>query len=227
MRNLTHGEARQFYDRFGAKQDTQSFYEDKAIENLLKHADFDHAQAVLEFGCGTGRLAERLFKNCLPPNAIYHGLDISSTMVDLATQRLRPMAERAHLMQTEGEVRLPFEDNYFDRFLSTYVLDLLAETEISMLIAEAYRVLNTGGLLTLASLSCGEGFVSANITRLWSLIHRINPKWVGGCRPVELQKLVTDTGQSKSPLWKLIHSEKISQFGITSEVLVAKKIPGV
>jgi ubiquinone/menaquinone biosynthesis C-methylase UbiE len=223
MRIITHQEARRFYDRFGARQDAQSFYEDKAVEALIRHADFEHAGAVLEFGCGTGRLAERLLKHILPPNAKYQGLDISSTMVELANQRLRPMAGRSQVTRTEGDVQLPFADQQFDRFLSTYVLDLLTEQEIDAVIAQAHRVLKTGGRLALASLSYGENLVSAGVTRLWTLIHHINPNWVGGCRPLGLEHFF-NMEHFEAPVWEIMYREKISQYGITSEVLVAKKI---
>ena len=38
-------------------------------------------------------------------------------------------------------------DRSFDRFISTYVLDLLSEENIDSLLSEAYRILRTGGLL--------------------------------------------------------------------------------
>ena len=59
---LTPSEARTFYDKFGEKQDTQGFYENPALEDLIVHADFQHAQKVFEFGCGTGKFAERLLQ---------------------------------------------------------------------------------------------------------------------------------------------------------------------
>lgn len=216
MRYFSHQEARRFYDHFGAKQDAQSFYEDKAVNTLIQHADFQHAQAVLEFGCGTGRLAERLFREYLPENAIYEGLDISSTMVELAKQRLQVFVPRARVSQTQGETRLPFAENNFDRFVSAYVLDLLSREEIRELLAEAHRLLKTGGVLALASLSHGETVLSKGVTGIWTTIHRINPNWVGGCRPLELKDYV---GRD---LWNILHQEKISQFGITSEVLLAQ-----
>jgi cyclopropane fatty-acyl-phospholipid synthase-like methyltransferase len=40
-----------------------------------------------------------------------------------------------------------FSAQSFDRFISTYVLDLLSEENIDSLLSEAYRVLRTGGLL--------------------------------------------------------------------------------
>ena len=38
----------------------------------------------MEFGCGTGRLAERLLRDHLPDAATYVAVDSSSTMVSLA-----------------------------------------------------------------------------------------------------------------------------------------------
>jgi ubiquinone/menaquinone biosynthesis C-methylase UbiE len=215
---LTHQQARRFYDHFGAKQDAQSFYEDKSLNALIQHADFQHAHRLLEFGCGTGRLAERLFTNYLPATATYQGLDISSTMVELATQRLQAFASRAQVNQTQGELSLPFAGQAFDRFVSAYVLDLLPGAEIRELLSEAHRVLNNNGILALASLSHGKTVFSKGVTGVWRTIHHINPKWVGGCRPVELSDFIS------GDQWKVTHHEKISQFGITSEVLVAEKI---
>jgi ubiquinone/menaquinone biosynthesis C-methylase UbiE len=217
LRYLTHQQARRFYDRFGAKQDTQSFYEDKAIKALLQHADFQHARAVLEFGCGTGSFAEKLLLNVLPGNATYYGVDISSTMVGLASQRLQVYTSRARVTQSEGETRLAFPEKSFDRFISAYVLDLLPGEEISELLNEAHRVLTNNGMLALASLSHGESVLSKTVTGMWSAIHRVNPNWVGGCRPVELRGFINPSQ------WKITYCEKISQFGITSEVLVAEK----
>jgi hypothetical protein len=60
--------------------------------------------------------------------------------------------------------------------------------------------------------------LSKGVTGLWSTVHHINPSWVGGCRPVELIDFIDDHN------WKVTHHEKVSQFGITSEVLVANKV---
>lgn len=51
-------DARRFYDRFGAKQDGQGFYENAALNVLIQHGGFSDAQSVLEIGCGT-RLPSR------------------------------------------------------------------------------------------------------------------------------------------------------------------------
>ena len=60
---LKHSAARAFYDRFGKKQDCQSFYEDPALDELIAHASFEDARSVFEFGCGTGKFAARILEN--------------------------------------------------------------------------------------------------------------------------------------------------------------------
>ena len=71
VRVLTHEQAQAFYNRMGAKQDWQAFYEAKATHDLIVHASFETAQAVFEFGCGTGAFAERLLAARLSPKARY------------------------------------------------------------------------------------------------------------------------------------------------------------
>src|SRR6516225_9677400 len=65
---FTPDDARHFYDRFGSWQDTQRFYENPAIDDLVKHTDLEHARSVMEFGCGTGSFARRLLETVLPPD---------------------------------------------------------------------------------------------------------------------------------------------------------------
>jgi ubiquinone/menaquinone biosynthesis C-methylase UbiE len=140
-RYLSPGEAKRFYDRLGSRQDWQSFFENPAINELIAHAAFDTAHSVFEFGCGTGALASRLLQAQLPAHARYVGLDISDTMVSLAQERLKPWSERARIHQSDGSPRISEPDRSFDRFVSTYVFDLLAPDFIDQLLSEAHRVL--------------------------------------------------------------------------------------
>src|SRR5688572_587336 len=103
---LTHAEAKAVYDRFCAKQDAQAWYEDPAVERMLEHAAIGEARRVFEWGCGTGRLAKRLLES----SAIeYVGVDLSDTMVSLATERLAPFGARARVVKIDGEPRIEGE----------------------------------------------------------------------------------------------------------------------
>jgi len=212
---LSHEEAKTFYDRFGSKQDLQRIYEDPAIEVLLRHGAFERARAVVEFGCGTGRFAARLLEQPLPAAASYVGFDISRTMVQLAQRRVADWAGRAQVQLTDGSPSLPLASASCDRFLSTYVLDLLSEQEIGALLREARRVVAPGGRLCLASLTFGQTAPSRLVARLWSGLHALSPKLVGGCRPLHLAALV-------APQWRVLQREVVCSFGICTEVVVAE-----
>jgi SAM-dependent methyltransferase len=92
---LSHAQAARFYDLLGARLDTQAFYETAALHDLVANLELARCQSVVEFGIGTGRLAAELLSTHLPPDATYLGLDVSATMVRLATNRLRQFGERA------------------------------------------------------------------------------------------------------------------------------------
>ena len=154
---LSREQARRVYDRIGARQDTQAFYEDRATGILIRHAAFGSAQRVLEFGCGTGRFALQLLSRHLPAEARYRGLDLSPTMVRLAETRLAPFAARAEVVLTEGAPPASEPAASRDRFVSNFVLDLLSEDDIAAVVREAHRILVPGGLLCLTSLSLGAG----------------------------------------------------------------------
>jgi ubiquinone/menaquinone biosynthesis C-methylase UbiE len=216
VRTLSRDEARRVYDWIGAKQDTQAFYEDRATDQLLRHAQFDTAQRVFEFGCGTGRFALRLLSEHLPPTASYRGVDLSPTMVRLASRRLEPFAARASVTLTEGEPPVAEAPASCDRFVSNFVLDLLAEEDIRAVLREAHRILEPAGLLCLASLSQGSGAVSRIVGGIWSRVHAFRPSLVGGCRPLDL------LGFLPASDWRIRHHARLAPFGLPSEAIVAE-----
>ncbi len=215
---FSHRSARAFYDRFGSKQDWQRFYEDRALGELIAHADFEHAQRVFEFGCGTGRLAELLLEQHLPESATYLGIDLSSTMVGLASDRLARFGSRARVHLSDGQTRLEFEAGGFDCFLSTYVLDLLSVTDIQDVVAEAHRLLALDGELELASLTHGDTLGARWIAKIIAFLRRVRPSLTGGCRPLDLETYLPRSD------WDIVFSGKITRFGITSQVVVARKL---
>lgn len=214
-RYLSPAAAKRFYDHLGSAQDWQGFFENPAITELIEHAAFDSATSVFEFGCGTGALASRLLQHHLPADAQYVGLDISSKMVSLAQERLKPWSERARVSQSDGSPRIPEPDLMFDRFVSTYVFDLLAPDFIHQLLSEAHRLLVPGGRLCLVSMTFGASPISRAVCWGWQRLWRLSPSTVGGCHPIELSEYL------KSQSWTPDHQTKVTSWGVTSEVLVA------
>lgn len=210
-------DARRFYDRVGARQDSQAFYENPAVDALLALGGFSAAHSVLELGCGTGKLAERLLTDELPSEARYVGVDLSPVMVKLATRRLSRFGPRARILEVTGDLPLPFEASSFDRFISAYVFDLLPETSLPATVHEAARVLQPGGLLCSVSITHGSGFPSRQIMKLWEKIWNLNPRLLGGCRPIEV------TTYLENVTWELTHRETVHPWGIASEILIARR----
>jgi len=213
-RVLSPSAARDYYDRLGKKQDSQGFYENPALDDLIAHASFQAAHSVFEFGCGTGKFAARLLETHLPPSAIYLGCDVSPVMIGLAKCRLEAYAERARVALSDGSVEFPLPDHSVDRVVSNYVLDLLSEANIRRFFREARRTLAPGGKVCLASLTRGISLPARILSSLWTALFRLSPGIVGGCRPIHLDSFV-DAQQ-----WQMAHQRVLAPFGIPSEVLV-------
>lgn len=216
LRGLTKEEAEKFYDHVGAKQDKQNYYEDVALADLRKHARFDAAYSVVEFSCGTGRFANQLLEMNLPDEATYWGCDVSATMIELSGQRLSRFGNRAALRKSTGGTSLPLSSKSADRFVSNYVFDILSFDEIAVVLCEAKRILKKDGLLCLTGLTNGKGLFSKLWTAFWNVRFTLNPKWVGGCRPLEVREFLDAD-------WEIEHYHVAATRGISSEVVVARK----
>ncbi len=219
-RFLEREEIRAFYDRFGAMQDWQRFYEGPAMRELLWHGRFNQASSVFELGCGTGAFALDLLQRHLPETASYLGVDISSKMTALAGRRIDPFKSRARVQQTDGSLRFHFPDGSFDRFVANYVLDLLSPDDITGVIEEAFRLLRDEGLICLLSLTHGRTIVARAVTGLWNCLHYLSPRIVGGCRSLELGGFLADGS------WHINYQNVLNSFGIPSEIVVAAKTAG-
>ncbi len=215
---MTHAQARAIYNRIGALQDTQRFYEDAAVRLLVEHADLGAAQAVIEFGCGTGRHAATMLREHLPQNAHYVGIDQSQRMVQLSRERLRPWTDRSAVWQSDGRPIIEADDQSFDRFWSTYVLDLLSPDDIVAVLDEAHRLLRPGGRLCLASLTLGDTAFQQGVSAVLRRVYAAQPALLGGCRPLRLRSFLD------SERWSILFRQVVSRLGIPSEVIVATPI---
>jgi len=212
---LDREQVRRFYDRFGSRQDKQGFYEDAALDALIRHSEFSSARSVFEIGCGTGKFAARILSDHLPRTARYVGIDLSSTMVDLARQRLARWAERAQIHQSDGGFDFRSYGGPFDRIVCTYVFDLLSLAEIDAALAGAHAVAQKNGLLCTAGLTTGVGPLSHMTSTIWRLIHRLNPYMVGGCRPLKIAEILPERH------WRITHQEIVVSATVPSEVITA------
>lgn len=205
---------REFYDRFGSRQDRQGWYEDRALARLCALGSFELAQTVVEIGPGTGRFAAACILPRQPAVGRYVGVELSPVMAGLCHDRLRAAGHRHAVVLTGGD-DLPIASGSVDRLVAAYVLDLMSAAQLESLFAEAARVLRPDGWLCSVSLTYGSGPLTLLVSGLWQLVHWINPLIVGGCRPIRLADHL-DLAR-----WEITAHERVQQWGISSEVSVA------
>jgi len=168
------------YDRLGSRQDRQRFFEDPAVQVMLKQGDFEDTNRVLEFGRGTGLLAERLLSYLLPTNSRYLGLDISHAMVGLARERLRSWAERGHC-PTRRRLLRALEARCQLRPGRIKLCVRLVGQRPNCPLPKGVSEFFPNGLLCLISLSNGRDRLGRLISSLWKRVHTLSPWIVGGC----------------------------------------------
>jgi ubiquinone/menaquinone biosynthesis C-methylase UbiE len=121
---------REFWDNAAKDPNVDTKYiSDLSTEECLNAVGF-WAGDVLEIGCGVGRL--------MRPN--WCGVDISSNMLDIASER-KP---DCHFRLTDGRT-IPYDDEVFRAVYSVLVFQHLDEDGIKAYIKEAYRVLEILG----------------------------------------------------------------------------------
>jgi len=114
---------------------------------LLEKASIREGEKILDVGCGTGVLEERLAAG----NGRVIGLDLTEEMIRAAQGKRIPSIDSLCLGDAEN---LPFSDGSFDLLLSCYVVKYCSA---SVLATEAARVLRPGGRLVLYDFSSPRG----------------------------------------------------------------------
>lgn len=218
MTTLTPSEARRLYDRVGRGQDRHAFYEDPATERLVELANLSEARAVFEFGCGTGRFARRLLDEHLPRAATYRGVDLSPTMVELARRRLQPYGSRYRVDLSDGRSPVDEPSGAYDRFVSSFVFDLLPEESIRAVVEQAHRMLRADGLLAVCGLCHGTGPASRLVASAIGRVQARHPALVGGCRPIDLTPFL------EASKWETITEGTIVSWAVPSQIVVARPV---
>ena len=115
--------------------------------------------AILDVGCGTGEITERLAM--LYPQARLVGVDLIAHHLTLARERAVPFGGRVTFQEADA-FALPFPDASFDLVVCRHMLQAVPRPDAAM--AEMVRVLRPGGRLHL--LVEDYGMIHMHPTRL-------------------------------------------------------------
>lgn len=187
------------------------FYERPSNRDALQGPIMERAGKIVDMGVGTGYLLGQLVKTTTEKQHI--------TAVDLSGQMLKnseSYLSKHDLLTSRLEfckadcMNLPWPDNTFDLYVSSYLFDLLPEEELRKAITELERILVPDGYAILITMTTELKDVPGLMRFIYRLMNefyylgyhkgRWNPIWkflfagyAPHCRPIELGKYLRES----------------------------------
>ncbi|ARU58442.1 UbiE/COQ5 methyltransferase [Oleiphilus messinensis] len=192
------------------------FTESKARNRALQLAAPFGAEQILEVAVGTGLTFAELAK--LNPQGHTIGVDLTPAMLKKAERRLQKLhldsgsLDKSYQLALGDAEQLEFESHRFDLVVNNYMFDLLPEARFASVLAEFKRVLKPDGRLILTNMAVGR----SHCERRYERLYQINPKWMGGCRGVQLERYLERSG------FVVQDYEYLSQSCFPSEIIRAR-----
>ncbi len=207
-----------FYDRISGVYDSLSDASEHAAREAGEDAlDLRAGDRVLEIGFGTGNTLIELAQKVLPGGKI-HGLDVSSGMLDVASEKIRKEGLQGAVDLRLGDARnLPYDDASCDAVFLSFTLELFDDDDIPAVLAEAGRVLVDGGKISVVAMTPpGEGEHESMLEKGYVWMHRHFPHIVD-CRPIPATTILADNG------FEVIHDQRLMMWTMPVAVVVGRR----
>jgi len=136
-------------ERYDKVSDSQFEHGKLLVEELnIKKGDY-----ILDIGCGTGRLAEKISEQIGNKGCIY-GIDPAEYRISVARKKLKGKCLSNIFFEVgRGEDLSAFADNSFDTVVMNVVFGWITDKKTTL--AEVYRVLKPNGLVGITTSSKG------------------------------------------------------------------------
>lgn len=108
--------------------------------DLLIHCGLEDGMRVLDFGCGSGRIASKLSKKVEVGSFV--GIDVISDLLEYAKTVCPPN----YVFKLNQSLKVPVEENSFDYVYAFSVFTHLLQTEIILYSHDIFKKLKSGGL---------------------------------------------------------------------------------
>lgn len=168
----------------------------KMIAHSLQHLDISPDDQLLELGPGNGAHLASIYSHSGPKK--YHGLDISETMIDAATQYNQTLVQQdlADFVLYDG-FDFPYESNYFNKIFTVNTVYFWEDPLKTM--SEFERVLRPGGQLNITFVD-RQFMSSLPFTKFgFALYDEEAIKHITNNHHFEIKDLISDIDQVKSP----------------------------
>jgi demethylmenaquinone methyltransferase/2-methoxy-6-polyprenyl-1,4-benzoquinol methylase len=140
------------------------YWRNKLVQALGRHLDKTKDQQILDVSTGTADLAIETMKQ-LKPNKII-GIDPAEKMLELGRAKIKKsgFANRISLQKGSAE-KLEFADNFFDFAQVSFGIRNFADLNCGLV--EIYRVLKSGGILTILEFSYPKNKFLRHVYKLY------------------------------------------------------------
>lgn len=189
------------------------FYERVSNREALRGPALERSRKIVDVGAGTGYLLSRLVKATREDQEIV-AVDLSEQMLQNCKSYLskhRHLTRRIKFKQADCR-SLPWPDNTFDLYVSSYLFDLLPEVELKQALKEMERVLVPDGYAILVTMTTELDEIRWFRQPLYRLMNefycvgyhkgRWNPIWrflfagyAPHCRPIPLESYLRELDQ--------------------------------
>jgi ubiquinone/menaquinone biosynthesis C-methylase UbiE len=204
---------RRVYDIVAGVYPLSTFlFHSRAHKTALEMSGIRNGMRVLEVATGSGEMFRRLVHANRAGTTI--GLDLSPNMALRTLRQARQQFPGATVHCHAVDARhLPFPRATFDAVMMCYLLELLAQQDIAMTLAEVHRVLRPGGTFTLVCIGENAEFFN----NLYKVAGSLAPAFWGRQVEARVPEWIREAG------FRLGRERIIRQYGYPSRVLSAHK----